>query len=148
MKAFFYLLTTLVLISGQASTSASSEVKLIASDKSLGDQFGAAVAVSGNTAIVDSPFNDEAGVDAGAAYIFVQNGFGWVQQAKLIPSDAAAGDRFGGSVAIDENTAVVGAAFNADAGSQSGSAYVFIRVGTLWIQQANCSPPTSPPATT
>ena len=46
--------------------------------------------------------------------------------AKLVASDAAAGDEFGKSVAIAGNTVVVGAYWDDDAGSNSGSAYVFI----------------------
>ena len=56
------------------------------------------------------------------------------QQQKLTVSDAFSGDFFG-SVAIDGDTAVVGASRDDDGGSNSGSAYVFTRSGTTWTQQ-------------
>src|SRR6266508_1118040 len=70
---------------------------------------------------------------AGSAYVFVRSGTGWSQQAKLTASDAASGDRFGDAVGISGNTVVVGAS---DAASDAGSAYVFVRSGTSWSQQA------------
>ena len=62
----------------------------------------------------------------GSAYVFVRNGTSWAEQAKLTASDAAAGDAFGGSVAVSGDTAVVGASRDDHAGgSNAGSAYVF-----------------------
>ena len=58
------------------------------------------------------------------------------QQAKLTASDAAAFDAFGGAVAVDGETAVVGAQGNDGAGAGSGAAYVFVRSGSTWSQQA------------
>ena len=63
-------------------------------------------------------------------------GGGWFQQAKLTASDAAGGELFGSSVALDGDTAVVGANFDSDAGFASGSAYVFVRSSGAWSQQA------------
>ena len=51
----------------------------------------------------------------------------WGQVKKLTASDAAAGDQFGYSVSISGDTVVVGALLDDDAGSSSGSAYVFER---------------------
>ena len=59
-----------------------------------------------------------------------------IQQAKLIAPDSSAGDRFGGSVSVDGDTALVGAVSDDDGGTSSGSAYVFVRTGTTWSQQA------------
>ena len=113
------------------------EAKLTASDAAAGDQFGLNVAIDGETAVVGARSDDTAaGTDAGSAYVFVRSGSSWSQQAKLTASDAAAGDRLGISVAISGDTIVVGADFDNDAGSFSGSAYVFVRSGTSWSQQA------------
>ena len=57
-------------------------------------------------------------------------------QAKLTASDDAAGDSFGESVALSGDTALAGAPNDSDAGLWSGSAYIFVRSGTSWIQQA------------
>ncbi|MEA1966066.1 MAG: FG-GAP repeat protein, partial [Euryarchaeota archaeon] len=57
-------------------------------------------------------------------------------EVKLTASDGAAGDFFGYSVAISGDYAVVGAREDDDAGSASGSAYIFKRDGTVWTEQA------------
>jgi hypothetical protein len=104
--------------------------KLIASDSLAGDELGTAVGLSGDTALVGAgaPFNTH----AGAAYVFVRRGASWRQQARLAASDGAARDQFGLSVALSGNTALVGAPFN----THAGAAYVFVRRGTSWRQQA------------
>ena len=101
--------------------------KLTASDAAANDNFGASVAVSGDTAVVGAPFDDiAAGTDAGSAYVFVRSASTWAQQQKLTAADAAGGDRFGISVTVSDDTAVVGAYLDdAPAGSDAGSAYVF-----------------------
>src|SRR6266498_4582739 len=112
----------------------SQEAKLTAGDAASGDQFGAAVGISGETAVVGAPVDDTAaGPNAGSAYVFVRSGTGWSQQAKLTASDAAAGDIFGFSVAVTGDTVVVGASGD---NMLAGSAYVFVRSGTGWSQQA------------
>ena len=58
------------------------------------------------------------------------------EQAKLVAADAAGGDHFGIKVAISGDTALVGANGDDDGGSASGSAYVLVRSGTTWTQQA------------
>jgi len=102
-----------------------------------GDSFGSSVGISGNTAIVGSP-NDDLGfnLDAGSAWVIVRTASTWNTEAILTASDFATFDRFGIAVAIDGNTIVVGADRNDDAGSNSGSAYVFVRTGSTWTQQA------------
>ena len=75
--------------------------------------------------MVGAPRDDDAGRGSGSAYVFTRSGATWTQEAKLIASDGAAGDRFGRSVAIAGDTAMVGASRDDDAGTDSGSAYVF-----------------------
>ncbi len=73
----------------------------------------------------------------GSAYIYVRNGTTWAQQAKLTANDGAASDNFGWSVALSGNTALVGAPEDAvGANAEQGSAYIFVRNGTTWTQQA------------
>ena len=110
--------------------------KLLASDGAAGDVFGFEVAVSGDTAVVGAFRDDDKGTESGSAYVFVRSGTTWTQQAKLLASDGAAGDEFGFSVAVSGDTAVVGAFRDDDKGTESGSAYVFVRSGTTWTQQA------------
>jgi FG-GAP repeat len=98
-------------------------IKLTAPDAAAGDNFGTSVGISGMTAIVGTfIFNDDDS-EFGSAYLFdIENG---IQIAKLIATDAAGEDLFGTSVAISGTTAIVGASKNNDAGTDSGSAYLF-----------------------
>ena len=116
------------------------QAKLTASDAAELDKFGISVSVDGDTAVVGAYQDDDAvaGTNSGSAYVFTRSGTTWTQQAKLTASDAAASDRFGISVSVDGDTAVVGAHKDGDVvtGTNSGSTYVFIRSGSTWTQQA------------
>lgn len=106
--------------------------KLIPNDADEGDEFGSSVAISGDVAIAGSLFDDIDVEDSGSAYIFVRNGDTWNQQAKLIASDASANDRFGNSVALSGDVAIIGSASDDTVGNDSGSAYIFVRNGDMW----------------
>ena len=112
-----------------------SQTKIVDGDAAAVDCFGTSVSISGDTALVGAYQDDDAGSDTGSAYVFVRSGDTWTQQAKLTASDAAAGDFFGYSVSVSGDTAIIGALRDDDAGSGSGSAYVFVRSGTTWTQQ-------------
>jgi len=111
----------------------SQQLKLNASDGVAGDLFGSAVAVSGDTALVGANKDDDKGNNSGSAYVFVRHGTTWSQQAKLIVSDGT--DSFF-RVALSGDTALLGVPYDSDRGNLSGSAYVFVRHGTTWSQQA------------
>lgn len=105
------------------------------------DRFGTSVGISGDYAVVGARFADPGMLgNRGAAYVFHRIGATWGEQQKLIATDGLAQDQFGISVAISGDTAVVGAYFNEPAGmpvaDNNGSAYVFVRSGTTWTQQA------------
>ena len=101
------------------------QVKLLASDAAAGDQFGQAVAVSGDYAIVGA-YGDDG--QAGSAYIFRRTGTNtWDAGTKIIASDKRSGDYFGQGVAISGDYAIVGAAIK---DSYTGGAYIFSRTGT------------------
>ena len=103
------------------------EIKLTAGDGAADDQFGRSIATDGDLMVVGAWGDDDMGDHAGAAYIYHFNGLQWVEEAKLTAADGAAGDSFGVSVAISGDTVVVGAWGDDDAGTASGSAYVFSR---------------------
>ena len=133
---------------------------LKASNTDAGDAFGSSVAVSGDTVVVgaqressnatgvNGDQSDNSAAVAGAAYVFVRNGTTWTQQAYLKASNTEANDLFGISVAVSGDTVVVGADFEAsnatgvngnqadNSASGAGAAYVFVRNGTTWSQQA------------
>jgi len=86
--------------------------------------------------------------DAGAAFVFVRTPSGWVEQAYLKPSSRTTGDEFGYAVAIDGERVVVGCP-DEDSGAtgvggtpsengtlDAGAAWVFVRIGTTWSQEA------------
>ncbi len=98
--------------------------KLLASDGAPGDEFGSSVAIDGDTILVGSPYDDDAGQSSGSVYVFVRNGSVWSVEEKMTANDAEALDNFGRSVALDGNAALVGAD---NMSSGSGVAYVFTR---------------------
>ena len=138
----------------------SQQAYLKASNTGEYDNFGWSVDVDGDTIVVgaygedstatgvngDEANNDA--MDAGAAYVFTRTDGAWSQQAYLKASNSGEGDEFGTAVAIDDNTIVIGAKLeesittgvNGDEtnnlAADSGAAYVFIRTGGVWSQQA------------
>ena len=124
----------------RTGTTWTQQAKLTANDGEARDWFGVRVAISGDTAVVtaDADDDDVNGVDSGSVYVFTRSGTTWNLQAKLTAADGAPVDLFGYSVALSGDTAVFGAKFDDDDinGVKSGSAYVFVRSGTTWSQQA------------
>jgi hypothetical protein len=112
------------------------ETKLTARDGTPGHGFGESVSISGDDAFVGASGDDDNGLGSGSAYVFRRDGTAWVEKAKLIASDGAAYDYFGGSVSISGDYAVVAAVANDDNGEWSGSAYVFRRDGPAWVEEA------------
>ena len=95
------------------------------------DKFGSSVSVSGDTAVVGA-YGSFSGL--GAAWVFKRSGTTWTQQAVLKPTDGRTfNDKFGYSVSVSGDTAVVGAYGK---NRYTGAAYVFKRSGTTWTQQA------------
>ncbi|MDP7032835.1 MAG: FG-GAP repeat protein, partial [Gemmatimonadota bacterium] len=112
------------------------EAKLLAADGAASDYFGFSVSISGDTAVIGAAWDDDNGSYSGSAYIFRFDGKQWIQEAKLLAADGAADDHFGFSVSISGDTAVIGAYYDDDNGTASGSAYIFHFDGTQWIQEA------------
>ena len=109
------------------------DAKLLASDGAAIDRFGWSVSISGEVAVVAAFLDDDNGTDSGSAYVFRFNGFAWVEEAKLLPSDGAASDGFGYSVSISGDVAVVGALGDDENATNSGSAYVFAKPPGGWV---------------
>ncbi len=107
--------------------------KLFASDGAGGDEFGVLVAMCDeNTAVIGAYLDDENGTYSGSAYVFQLVESGWMQVAKLLPSDGAAQDRFGLGVGCAGSTAVAGAYGHDANGAESGAAYVFLEPPGGW----------------
>ncbi|MCH8165011.1 MAG: hypothetical protein IH889_05325 [Planctomycetes bacterium] len=121
-------------------TSAWDETKLTAADGAHMDHFARSVAINGDVAIAGSHGDDDNGTGSGSAYIFRYDPdtSAWAQETKLLASDGAEGDRFGASVAMSGQLALVGASEDGDNGMYSGSAYVFRYDPdtSAWIEEA------------
>lgn len=116
------------------------ETKLTALDAASGDYFGASVAIDGDVAVVGAPDHDSAGANAGAAYVFRRNGGIWVEEQKLVASDAAPGDRLGTRVSIGGSVIVLGLPEEDNAFMDNGSVYVFRYSGSTWNQEQKLIP--------
>lgn len=97
--------------------------------------FGTRVSISGNYAIIGAPrYSGPTLNNMGLAFIFNKTSSGWKQVARLAAKDSAAGDYFGGSVAISGDYAIVGSANKTiGANTAQGKAYVYHRSGTSWL---------------
>ena len=114
---------------------------LSAADADKSDGFGTSVAMSGDTVVVGAPLADtDRGKDAGAAYVFVRDGGGWKQEAKLSSSDAKKADQFGFSVAVAGHSVIVGAKTRDESEPGSGAAYSFARSDGVWEQKRKVVP--------
>ena len=109
------------------------QAKLLASDGMAGDAFGWCAAVEGDTVFIGASGDDGL---KGSVYVFTRTDTMWTEQAKLVASDGAGGDQFGYCIALSGDTAIIGANCDDDKGFDSGSAYVFVRTGSIWTQQA------------
>ena len=138
----------------------SQQAYIKASNADANDQFGAELDLSNNTLVVGAPneFGGIAGINgnqsdnsmgfAGAGYVFTRTGSSWSQQAYLKASNPNAADLFGSSIRMDGQSLLVGApqedsnATGVDGDQadnttgQAGAAYLFVRDGTTWSQQA------------
>ena len=177
----YYFMVTAVNETGstsaQAETTAmslanwSEQAYLKAANVGSLDNFGGAIAISGDTIVIGAwseasnqttitngatASSNNSLLSAGAAYVFKRSGTNWVQEAYLKPSNIDADDRFGVSVAISGDTIVVGAfteqsnqttitngttASANNTGGQVGAAYVFKRTGSTWSQEAYLKAP-------
>src|SRR6056300_1022542 len=111
----------------EAATVASTENKITASDAAAADTFGTSVAVGCGKIVVGAYGDDDNGSGSGSAYIFDLDG---TQLTKITASDGAASDQFGTSVAVGCGRIVVGAIYDDDNGSSSGSVYIYNLDGT------------------
>lgn len=113
----------------RSGTTWTQQQMLTASDGAVGDQFGYAVAVSGNNVVVGAA--GKANVQ-GAAYFFSRTGATWTQLQEFVLADRLDGDSFGGAVTISGTTALIGASGKFGG---TGAAYLLTLSGGTWTQQ-------------
>lgn len=125
----------------------SQRTKLTADDADGGP--GHSVALDDGTALAGARYDEnESAVERrltelgynqhvpGSAYVFTRSDGTWTREAKLVAADGDTRDRFGQSVAVDGDTALIGADWDEDPnGEHAGSAYVFVRSDGEWTQR-------------
>ena len=114
--------------------------KLTPSDTPNNEYFGRSVAINGDEAFVGAPgFETATGIGGGKVYIFMRDESGnWQEEGQLVASDDATGDeRFGYSMELSGDYAVIGAWYDDNGGSNQGSAYIFRKDNSgNWVEDA------------
>lgn len=105
------------------------KLRAVGSSSQWGGDFGGSLALSGTTALIGAPGAILGGYRS--AYMFTESSGTWTQTDMLRASDGAAVDGFGGSVALADNTALVGAGGPASSGP--GAVYVFTKSSASWL---------------
>lgn len=106
--------------------------------------FGSAVAVAGDVALVGAPGPTQEGsatpLVPGAVFVFSRSGSDWIPAGTLTPAESEAGDNFGCAIDFDGQKAVIVACEAYGMTPDPGEAYVFVRDGATWSQQARLTP--------
>jgi hypothetical protein len=109
------------------------------------DYFGQSVSMSGDKLAIGSPYDDDAGADAGAVYTYVWSGSAWVADAVvLVPTyGTVAGDAFGNAVSVSGDKMAIGAYAAETAGADAGVVYTYVWSGSAWVADAAVLVPTN-----
>jgi hypothetical protein len=116
---------------------------LTPADGDGGEEFGSNLALDGNTLLVSGQNRPTGGpVYSGAVWVYVRTLSTWTQQTMLVLTEAEDRDSFGGGLALDGNTALIGAAGDdGESADDQGAAYVYTRTGSTWTQRARLTSP-------
>jgi len=107
------------------------EAKLLGSDVASGDHFGSAVSIYEDTVVVGAHWHDggEYEENSGAAYVYRFVDEAWLEEAKMVASDAYYQNKFGNAVAVHDDVILVGSLFGDGPGTDVGTAYIFRSTG-------------------
>lgn len=127
----------------RSGTTWSQQAKLVASNAAAEDFFGESITISkdNNYIAVGAPGHDNGGglTGAGAVYVFTRSGSTWSQQAYLQHSDKVYGDEGGRGHSVhlsDDGEYLIYGTYRKPYATANGAAYIFLRTGTSWAQQA------------
>lgn len=109
------------------------QADLMASDSDFTDEFGWSLALEGETLLVSAIGDDDHGQNSGAVYVFTRSGTTWTQQTKITMPGSFGDSGFGVDIALDGDTAIIGAE---DYNDYQGEAHIFVRSGSAWLHQA------------
>ncbi len=115
--------------------------RVIPEDSEEADRFGRGVAIYGDYAVVGAPYDDDANNNSGAAYIYHLENNVWVQQTKIVATDADPSDWFGWTVDIWQDYVLIGCKNDDGISSFTGSAYLYKREGGNWVFKQNIKAP-------
>lgn len=116
------------------------QAKITPPDLAANDDFGASVAISGDTAVIGAPRDDDGGPRTGSAYVYTRAGTVWSQEAKLSAAAPLSEDLFGRAVAVEGDRALVGAPHIDFPNSFTGFVTSFTRSGTSWSEEQVLTP--------
>ena len=103
--------------------------KLVSSDGVAGDYFGGLFSLNGDEALIGSVFDDN---EQGSVYVFTREEETWSEQQRIVSSDGASRDRFGGYIVLNGDIAMI-SSLGDDA--FRGAAYIFKREEQSWVEQ-------------
>lgn len=106
-------------------------IKIHPDDTFRSDWFGKSVSLSSDYAAIGAPRDDTKTMDTGTVYIYQRNKGGWEKSANIEPEDGTSWNWFGKSVSLKGNVLAVGSS-NSNDGKQSGSVYIYERLGNYW----------------
>ena len=140
LRALFFLaFSSVYLLMGAAYALTPTQIErkpiLTSADSAPFDDYGISVALAGDIAMIGVPFDNGKGFNSGSVYLYTRSDGVWTLQQKLTASDAAPGDQYGWSVALEGDTAVVGARFDDEEGFNSGSVYIYTHSDGVWNEQ-------------
>ena len=117
--------------------------RLPATDNLDADNFGWSVAISGEIIVVGARFDDNAeGDDFGSITIFEFSSGDWINEGKWWASNGEPGDLFGIDVATNGEVVIAGAQKNEQ--FNRGSAYLFSKSGSAWVEDDVIGPSSNP----
>lgn len=121
-----------VYVFNQSGGAWSEAQKLVADDGTTSDDFGYALKIEGDSAIIGAPFVNSR---QGAAYVFRRSGGTWAQTQKLLASDADTDDLYGAALTFEGSTALVGAlSATVNGNTDQGAAYFLSESGGNWSE--------------
>ena len=118
------------------------DLKIVASDPVIGDEFGSEVSILGARSVIGAPRDNIFGANSGSAYVFFKGPSGfWYEEQKITPTNATSSANFGASVGMGDGFLVVGAPVQpVDEMFRAGTAYIFAFDGTSWTQSQQLIP--------
>jgi len=110
------------------------EERLLVDDRIEGDDFGTSVSLDPNEGLlVGAPGRDANGIDSGIAILYNGGPDGWSESSRFGSTVVNPGDRFGTSVSLRSNHALIGSPYSNFAGPLAGKVISYRKAGSIWI---------------